>query len=187
MHSSVIKDIKAVLDAAHSAVKRKNYVLLDNLSNRLNHSAAIHQDREISLCAVAVFALSKIFTNEKYLTDPNFPGFRNDVLANLKAARKVIGTDTKRYEGHLRLVENSVKRFDEKLKLYQTPLLTYARAKKASHAIEHGLSVSQASKLFNVPNWELSKHTGKSVSKHYASTKFNKQRIELLKRLFRIK
>ena len=190
MRSSVKNDIRSVLDKAHSAVRKKNYHLLDGLSNRLNHAIAIYQDKEVSLCAVAIFALGKIFTNDRYFTDSGFQEFRNDVLSNLKAASKAMKADNlARYARHLRVIEIAIKRIDDRLKLYQTPLLTHARAKKSSHAIEHGLSASQANALFNAPKWGTSKQLGKSAAheKHHALPKFNQQRIELVKRLFGIK
>jgi len=189
MHSSVKKDIRSVLDAAYVAIKRKNYVILDGLSNRLNHSITIYQDKTISICAVAVFALGKIFTNPRYFEASGFQDFRSEMLSNLKAASKAIKAgDVGQYTQYLRIIELAIKQIDSKLKLYQTPLLSYAREKKSSHAIEHGLSASKAAELFDTPSWSMSKHIGKSTAheKHYALPKFNKQRVALVKRLFKI-
>jgi len=188
MHASVIKDVQNVLNTAYAAIKKKNYFALEGLSNRLNHSVAIYQKKDVSICAVAVFALSKIFDKEAYLQHSDFNKFRDEVLTNLMLASKLVSADTSKYLKTIRALETKIQQFSNKLKLYHEPLLSYARAKKASHAMEHGLSISQASKLFNVPEWGISKHMGKSAAheKHYATSKFNKQRIELVRRLFKV-
>ena len=87
---------------------------------------------------------------------------------------------------NMKLIESHIQKFSSKIKTYHVPLLTYARSVKAKHVVEHGLSVSQASKLFSVPEWSISKHMGKSGAheKHYAAPKFNRERIKLARRLF---
>jgi len=184
MHPSVTKDIKAVLDTASAAIKKKNYFALEGLSNRLNHSITIYQSQDVSICSVAVYALSKIFDKQAYLAHPDFNKFRESILATLELARK----QDNQYLKHMQNLLTQIQTFSGKLKLYHTPLLMHARSIKAKHAIEHGLSSDVASKLFNVPEQAVSEHMGRSKAheKHYATPKFNKQRIELLKRLFKI-
>jgi len=190
MHDSIIKDIKNVLDTAYLAIKKKDYYTLEGLSNHLNHSITIHQLKEISACATTVYALSKIFDKQAYLTHQDFNAFRNDILTNLKfAAAAIKKGQTSEYLQAIKALNNRLEKFSGKLKIYHQPILNYARARKAKHAIEHGLSISQASKLFEVPEWDMSKHMGKSTAheKHHALPKLNKQRIDLVKRLFNIR
>jgi len=190
MHASIIRDIKTVLDAAHSAIKKKNYFALEGLSNRLNHSLTIHQFKEISICAVTIYALSKIFDKKAYLDHLDFSKFRSEILTNLKFASTAIKKEqTNEYLQTIKTLQNQIEKFSNKLNVYQQPILSYARARKAKHAIEHGLSTSQASKLFKVPEWTTSKHIGKSTAheKHHAQPKLNQQRIALVKKLFKLK
>lgn len=189
MHGSVKRDIKRVLNGAYSAVRRKKYYRLDKLSNQLNHSAAIHQSKEISLCSAVVFALSKLFTNRDYFEHSGFSKFREAVLSNLKRAKKALRANKiGQYMQRLRSIENKIEQIDKKVKAYQEPLMQYSRAKKAAHAVEHGLSINQASRLFDVPEWDITRHTGKSteVGKRAAPAKTNRARIKLVKRLFNV-
>jgi len=184
MHASIVKDIKDVLNTTYTAINKKNYFALEELSNRLNHSAAIHQSKEISICSVAVFALSKIFDKQDYLQHPDFNEFRNNILKQLTLAIKAVGVNG--YLGSMKVMESQIQKFSAKIKTYHMPLLTYARSVKAKHVVEHGLSVSQASKLFGVPEWDISAHMGKSKAheKHHASPQSNRERIKLVRRLF---
>ena len=115
-----------------------------------------------------------------------FNEFKNNILKQLAIAIKAVGTAS--YMKAMRLMESQIQKFSAKIKTYHVPLLTYARSVKAKHAVEHRLSVSQASKLFGVPEWGISKHMGKSGAheKHYAAPKFNRERIKLVRRLFNV-
>lgn len=188
MNELVIRDILAVLKVAYHAVKRKNYHALEGLSNRLNHSITTYQLRELSDCAVTVFALSKIF--DKDIINSEFDDFRQKVISFIKSAayflkRKMFES----YSEEMFKLKEEIKRYDDKLQIYQEPVIIYSRGIKATHAVEHGLSIEKASKLFDIAEWDIHANIGKSKSMEvsYAPPLNNLNRMELAKKLFKVK
>ena len=190
MHQQVISDIHRVLKIAYRAVKRRQYHLLEGLSNQINHSVVTEQNKKVSDCAVAIYAMGKFFSKKQYLEHPDFEKFRERVASFLRKAIKFIKRgETDAYYNEILSLLKEIKSFDAKLAIYEEPLLIYARTIKARHAVEHGLSVKQASKLFDIAEWDISHSLGKSAKINISSAppSLNKKRFEIAKKLFKVK
>lgn len=189
MQDSVIQDIRTVLNEAITAIQTKNYSYLGELSMRLNHSITIFQNKEIAICPIVIYSLSKVFDKPQALQHNDFNKFRADVIKNLKFAAVSVLNNEKEYFAVLESTENMANDFSNKLKLYSDPLYKYARSVLARRAIEHGLSLNSAADIFDIPAWELSKQMGQSnIPEDYpAAPRFNKERFDLIRRVFNIR
>ena len=189
MHTQVRTDVKNVLDSAYGAIKNERYSELHGLSDHIIHSISIYQEKEIADCAVAVYALNKIFQKNKYLKHRDLPGFRNRILRDLDSARKGISKNNMRVYTHaIRNMHIQIKTFDKKVGLFEQPLLDYAKVQKASKLVEHGISTSQASEFMKVPEWELNPKVGKTTASELkpATATDNRRRVALVKKLFKV-
>ncbi len=189
MHHSATKDIRNVLSTAYFAIKKKNYFALEGLANQLNHSITIYQDKKIADCAVTVYALSKIFDKEDYLKHEDFKIFKKRILISLKTALVALKkTRMTEYAQSIAAAQKQILNFGDKIQIYRESVLDYARARKAKHATEHGISLNRASELFEVKEWEITSSPKKKLDSKTQRTgdKSTADRLNLIGRIFKI-
>ncbi len=190
MHPQVKKDLRAVLEQAFSAIKNKRYFELRGLSDHVIHSMSIFQERDISDCAISIYALSKIFDKEQFTCHGDCPRFIDQALINLSQAKNMI--EKNNMKGYRQAISNlltQISKFDSKLKLFERPILDYARLQKASKLAEHGLSVSAAAELMNIPKWELSGYLGNTKTSETCCSfpEADAKRVSYVFKLFGVK
>ncbi len=190
MHPKVKKDVKAILDKAFDAIKNNQFYNLIGLSDQIIHSMSIYQERETADCAVVVYALSKFFGKEKFLNHDDRRKFEEIILADLNFASKSLANNNmKAYRQAISNILKRIEKFDKSLRLFEQPVLDYARLQKASKLAEHGLSAGRAAEFMGVPAWELAGFLGntRASEMHPSAPSTNSSRVKYVFELFGVK
>jgi len=157
------KHILNILIKTKSALDKKDYLKVKNLSDHVIHHASIHQDGDVISIAVIIYALSKLIERENYKTEKNWPEFyskfKKNILDMINALKK--GNEDKfRIEvtNNRKLIEG----LSGKLKFYISDVFNRAKINKASRIYEHGISMETTAKILGISQWELAEYTGQT-------------------------
>ena len=82
------KNIIEIFDNSIKAIKKGDYLILKELSNKTIHSASIYQDQDCIAIAVVIYSLSKIFERSKYNKYGKWSLFYKTCLRSLTLARE---------------------------------------------------------------------------------------------------
>ncbi len=189
MQDQVKKDINQVLQDAIKSIKSESYTDLHSISDHLVHSMTVYQEQTTLDCSIVIYSLSKIFEKEKYVHHEFMPDFKYRVIDSLKlASQSILKQDMQSYRQAMNQLKNIIKKFDQKMHLFEKPILEFARIQKASKLIEHGLSAGRVAEYVGIPEWELTRYVGHTAAPEIspAEPTSNKSRVELVKRLFKI-
>ncbi len=152
-----------ILSTARKAIKKKNIILLKELSDHTIHSASIYQDTDSITVAVLIYALSKIFERSKYTTYADWPLFSKTCIENLAKAEHDLKKDRiEEFRKDLLSIRRAVNKLSGHLKAYIEEVFRKAMIKKASRLYEHGISLKQTADLLGISAWELAEYAGKT-------------------------
>jgi hypothetical protein len=183
MNNSVKNDIIHVLDKAINHLITCNIPSKDNLSalsNMTIHNASIFQDEDSITIAVIIYSLSKIVS--RYSID-------DKIIEKMKNAKKSLEeSNFKDYNFEIKSLLQHLKDIDSKLKYYIQEVITNAKIKKGGKLYDHGISLSRASHLLGISQWELMSYVGKTkiLDKNNDDDKIIKERVDYTKKIFLI-
>jgi len=153
--------ILSVLIKTKSALERKDYVRIKNLSNKIIHHASVHQDADVISIAVIIYALSKLLERESYKFEKNWPDFykkyRNNINDMINALKN---KDFDRFHDEVMSNRKIIEGLSGKLRQYIEEVFRKAQINKASRIYEHGISMEKTAKILGVSLWELAEYTG---------------------------
>lgn len=182
------EDIIAVLKDAISAIKNKRYDDLHGLSNHLIHSISIYQDEDLVDVAIAVYALEKVLTPERFHGKPHLEKFEADILEHLELDEDALEEkDDKKYHKAMKQLLALINKFNKKITFYVEDVLRFARVKKGSKMYEHGISLGAAAKAMGVTKWELMQAAGETEVHETFVEPLERERLKLVRKLFKVK
>ncbi|MFH0936446.1 MAG: hypothetical protein V1815_02080 [Candidatus Woesearchaeota archaeon] len=188
MKEEVKKDILDILHNSFIAIKERNILQLQELSNHTLHDASIFQDEDSISIAVVIYSLSKILERTRYQEYRNWNIFYKIVMENLEKAQESLKNNSfDKYQEHIKDILNVIDKLDEKFKRYISEVIEKARISKASRIYEHGISISRTSQLLGINEWELMDYIGKTgiADVEFSITKNVKERIKFARSLFK--
>jgi len=179
MKNIIKEDILAVLADAVQALQAEDYHKIAELSNHVIHDASIFQDDDSLSIAILIFALSKMVQRccEKKID------FRH-IIPLVEQAHKLLQQEKyKAYRSTIQHLFDSIRKLDEKLKVYIQEVIDRAKIKKGSKLHEHGVSIARISELLGVSQWELQKYIG-NILETDGREKAVRQRLDTARSLF---
>ena len=188
MKEEVKQDILNILQGSYIAIKDRDILQLQELSNHTLHDASIFQDEDSISIAVIIYSLSKIFERTRYQEYKNWNLFYEIVMENLEKAQEYLKNNNfDKYQGCIKNILNVIDRLDDKFKRYINEVIEKARISKASRIYEHGISISRTSQLLGISEWELMDYIGKTgiSDVEFGITKNIKERIKFARGLFK--
>lgn len=175
-----------ILKQAVVAIKGENVILLRELSNKTVHSASIYQDPDSVALAVNIYALSKLFENERFRYYKYWPVFIKKTLNSLSKAHDFLLRDKlQSFRKEIIGLRKNVNMFVS-LKDYIKDVFLRASINKASRIYEHGISRAETSELLGISQWELASYssTPAITDIDLSVTKSMKDRLKLAEELF---
>ena len=185
----VKKDLISVISAALLALQRKQPDRLDEISNRIIHSATIYQDEKVIMLAIVVYALSKICKRNEMQPLSNWKQLFKKMEFNMTEARLNLNRNRlDAYERNILKLIDIISSADTKIKMYVVKVLEKAKLKKGSKIYEHGVSMQRISELLDINLWELSDYVGHTQIIDKEEIKFDaKSRLQLAKKIFGVR
>ena len=175
-----------ILKQAVVAIKSENVILLRELSNKTVHSASIYQDPDSVALAVNIYALSKLFENERFRYYKYWPVFIKKTLNSLSKAHDFLLRDKlQSFRKEIIGLRKNVNMFVS-LKDYIKDVFLRASINKASRIYEHGISRAETSELLGISQWELASYSSipAITDIDLSVTKSIKDRLKLAEELF---
>ncbi len=177
-----------ILKETQKALKTKNTLHLQKLSNKTIHSASIYQHTDYIIIAIIVYSLGKIVAKKDSLQIDNWETFTKKVNFNLaNAVSSLKKEDTKGFLENLKKTKNEITNLSISLKPYINEVLRKASINKASRIHEHGISLGQTASLLGITQWELSEYIGRKelTDKKYSQTINTKVRAKMALEFFK--
>jgi len=179
--------ILKVLKRVRSALSKKDFIKIKNLSNKIIHNASITQDTNVVYTAVIIYSLSKIIEREQYKDFRNWETFYNEYhqcLSHLITALEK--DDEMEFQKHIDFLTNKIENLSGQLKVYIKDVFQKAKINKASKIYEHGISMGQTAKILGISVWELAEYAGQTgiADVNLGVTMPIKQRIKLAEEIF---
>ncbi len=161
MYEIIKKDIVSVLTELVQILNLKgetDIIQIRQLSNHVIHNASVFQDEDSISVAVLLYALSKIIERkEKEIDYYKITAMVNSCIANIKI------NDDENFRKSIKNIFNFIRTIDKKLKLYIHEVINQAQIKKGCKLCEHGVSISRASEVLGISQWELMHYIGKTT------------------------
>lgn len=158
------KNVLDILKTAVVAIKRKDALVLRDLSNRTIHSASIYQDTDSVSIAVIIYALSKAFERRDYYEYKDWPFFEKACIKSLENARYSFKSDKmEEFRKNLGEIRESIKQLSGNLKKFIEEVFRRAMISKASRIYEHGISMNKTAEILGISVWELAQYAGSST------------------------
>lgn len=171
-------DYIMVVGGVVRALKERDYLRLQELSNHTIHDASIFQDEHSLTLAVAVYSLSKILNRKGSIS--------NKVISSLEKLKKNIqDQDSKACSKSLQQLVKLISEEDSMINIYITEVIDQAKIKKGQTLYEHGLSISKAADLLGISCWDLAGYVGRTVSCDVKPKVTQQKRMDWAWRLFR--
>ena len=159
MRKEVRTDLAAMLRGAILALQEGNSSALAELSNHSIHNASIYGDEDSLSAAVLLYTISKLLARGSAVA--NGKTFASTIVQGLgRVAAAVKADDEEAVHQCMRSLFAEIEKFDSKLKLYITEVITQAQIKKGSKLYEHGFSLAHAAALLGITQWELQSYIG---------------------------
>ncbi len=157
------ENVLDILNTALKAIKKGDYLILKDLSNRTIHSASIYQDSDSISTAVTIYSLSKVLERSKYSKYKDWPVFSETCLKALIKAKDNFKNDRiEEFGRNLKEINLVINRLEGNLKKYIEEVFRKAMINKASRIYEHGISMQKTAELLGISEWELSEYAGKT-------------------------
>jgi hypothetical protein len=188
MKQEVKEDILSILQESFDAIKKRDILQLQELSNHTLHDASIFQDEDSISIAVVIYSLSKIFERTRYEQYKNWNIFYKIIVENLEKAQEYLKNNNfNEYNYCIKNILSVIDRLDEKFRRYISDVIEKARISKASRIYEHGISIGRTAKLLGISEWELMDYAGKTgiSDVELSISKDVKQRIKFARGLFK--
>jgi len=179
--------ILEILKQTVISIKSENVILLKELSNKTIHSASIYQDPDSVALAVNIYAIGKLFENERFRYYKYWPIFIKKSLNSLARAHDFLERDKlKSFREEVINLRRNVNMFGH-LKEYIKDVFLRASINKASRIYEHGISRAETSELLGISQWELASYSAMPsiVDIDLSITKSIKERIKFTEELFK--
>ena len=182
MNEAVKQDILSLLDSVIGILaseEETDLVELEELSNKIIHSASIFQDEDSISIALLIYSLYKLIARgaekEKIYSQIN---------SMLKQARAALeGNQFETFRKKIKKIFDVLVRIDRKVSIYFQELLEKARLKKGSKIYEHGISIARVAQIMGISQWELMSYVGQTEIPEYG-IKDAKGRLQLARKLF---
>lgn len=175
-----------ILKQAVIAIKGENIILLKELSNKTLHSASLYQDPDSVVLAVNIYALGKLFENERFRYYKYWPIFIKKTLTSLGRAYNFLERGKlQTFRKEIINLRKNVNMFGN-LKEYIKDVFLKASINKASRIYEHGISRAETSQLLGISQWELAQYSSVPgiIDVDLSVTKSMKERVKLAEDLF---
>jgi len=157
------KNIIGILDNSIKAVRKDNYLMLKELSDKTIHSASIYQDHDCISIAVVIYSLSKVFERRKYREYKDWSLFYKTCLKSLTLAKENFQKERMDdYRKNLHEINVIIDGLESNLKEYIKEVFRKAMINKASRIYEHGISMQRTAELLGISQWELSEYAGRT-------------------------
>lgn len=181
-------EILKVLRATYKAVKKKDIVKLNALSDKLTHSSSIYQDKYSIGVAVLVYSLFKIIEKNEHRVYKDWNKFYEEIKRLLLHAIIHLKKDQiKSFEHFIKRIMDTMKKQDQNVGLFVQKIIESSKVKKGSKLYEHGLSSGLVAELLGVTQWELMDYVGAKQVKYYTPSSSIKQRLAFTRRIFNLK
>jgi hypothetical protein len=177
MNEIIKQDILFVLKNVVKSLRGRNINELYELSNETIHNSSIFQDQDSLQIAVLVYSLSKIINRKGF--DRRFPNYAKDAYFALKR------NNIEKYRAKIGNIFDLINKTDENIGLYVMKVINEAKIKKGSKIYDHGISMSRASSMLGISQWELMNYVGKTNLEENASADI-KERLKFARSLFGI-
>jgi len=180
--------ILKVLKNVQTAIQKKDYVQIKNLSNQVIHNASINQDPDCISVAVIIYSLSKLIERKDYAEEKNWNKFYDDYSKNIN---DMIGyleqEDIENFREEVHYNRKLIQSLSGNLKVYINDVFRRAQINKASRIYEHGISMEKTAKILGVSIWELAEYAGRTKigDVNLGVTMPVKQRIKIAEEIFR--
>ena len=182
------RHILNILVKTKSALDKKDYVKIKNLSDQVIHHASIHQDGDVISVAVLIYALSKIIERENYKAEKNwaefYSGFRKNIMDMIVALKN---KNEKKFRNEVENNRKLIGGLSGKLKIYIGDVFNRAKINKASRIYEHGISIEKTAKMLGISLWEQSEYSGQTgIGNVSLSVTMNlNDRIKIVEEIFK--
>lgn len=181
------EQILSILKQVKVSLKKKDYVRIKILSDKIIHSSSSEQDPDVIFAAVIIYSLSKIIEREHYQEYSNWNEFYKSYLNGIdKLIKALEKNNLKLFNKEISYITSLIDRLSGQLKIFISDVFRKARINKASRIYEHGISMSKTAKILGISVWELAEYAGQSrVSDINLSVTMNvKDRIKLAQEFF---
>lgn len=177
-----------VLKGVKKALKKKNYVKIKQLSDKIIHTSSINQDSDTISLAVIIYSLSKLIERDSYRSYKNWEGFYKSYIQRIDNIIKSLEKDDIiRLHDELKEIIKLIQKLSGNLKIYISEVFRKAKINKASRIYEHGISMEKTAKILGISLWELAEYAGKTRigDVNLAITLPIRQRIKIVEEIFR--
>ena len=178
MQTQVKDDILNSLNRAIAYLDNKDVTQLKGLSNFTIHNASIYQDEDSINCAIILYALSKIISQEGYEVKKNVRPYLEKMVSSL------IENDFIKYSQKAKELIDIIAKISDKMQLYIEKVIDNAQLKKGAVVYEHGISLARAAEITGTSVWELASYVGKTKSIDKENLDYVKEKLELARSLF---
>ena len=177
----VKRDILALLIDVSTAIRKRDFYSIKEISSHTVHNASIYQDPDSISVAVAAYALSKILERDAETISAKIEPLLLEAIEFLEKDM------LERYRDSIKGLISKISSFDSKLKLYVQEVINRAQIKKASSMYYHGISLARVSDLLGISQWELMSYVGNTtIHDSFAEGQSPKSRIGDAFRLFNL-
>jgi hypothetical protein len=169
------------------ALRKKEYIRIKEISNRIVHSSSSEQDPDVIFIAVIIYSLSKLIEREHYQEYSNWNEFYKDYIKAIDELIKSLEkNDLKIFHTKINYINTLIEKLSGQLKIFIADVFRKARINKASKIYEHGISMTKTAKILGISIWELAEYAGQTrISDiNLSITMPVKDRIELAEEFF---
>ena len=178
-----------VLQRLKLATISGNSQSLKNIAKYALDSASVFQNKKAISVAVIAYSIVKLIERKKIIqTDIPISVYR-DIIRNLEETSKnLVKGDLLQYEKNIRYLFKLIGKLDDHLPVYIEEVVNKAKIKKGFLLHEKGISLSRASHIMGISQWELMDYIGKTqISEHISKKVDIRSRLNFTKGLFNIK
>ena len=185
MIDEIKKEIIYDLNKAVEILSKKDAKDLEELQQLSNHAiedVAAHKDLDLVTVTVLMYSLYKIVQT---LSEKDY----DIIQRHLENARNSLeGGNLGKYNSAIRLLYETVRSCNVKVKQHLEDVMHAARIKKGAILLQKGLSIGQAAGLMGLSNWDLQVYAGKTITfeQHKEKIPVKKRMLSALK-IFEVK
>ncbi|MEM4756392.1 MAG: hypothetical protein QW594_04655 [Candidatus Woesearchaeota archaeon] len=178
MNEIIKQDVLTILKEAQTAIDRADLLMLEELSNKINHNSSIFQDKDSISLAVAIYALFKIFSREQRI-DKELTRILQQAYFALEK------NDEERYLQQMQALLNAIEKKDQQLRYYIHSVLEKAGIKKGTKLYYNGISLARVAEVMGLTQWDIITYVGKTnLAETFQKTPHVPKRLALTRKLF---
>jgi len=182
-----VKHILKILENTKSALEKKDYIVIKQLSDKVVHQSSIEQDPDVIAIAIIIYSLGKLIEREYYKTEKNWDNFYKSYLKNINDMIQALKKNNlEEFRNEIEENRKLIQNLSGKLKEYISDVFRKAQINKASKIYEHGISMEKTAKILGITVWELAEYAGQKGigGNNLAVTMTIKNRIKLAEEIF---